>query len=232
MRRTSCATSRVLTGLVLASALCVPAAALAAQFDYFIKLPPIEGDSGKGASHGDEIEIHSFSWGASQSSHAGGGGMGAGKVSMQDISIPSATSGKGEIVGIEPAYKASGESRAARTAGKDVVMKGSKIGENAAAGVGGSQTISIGGARTESGLPTGKRQHKPLMLAKPLPAGSVTVRGKFPSCTVGTRYPSLELGARGERYTLQDVVVTSCGGSAGESLPMEEVSFNYAKIET
>jgi len=57
MRRTSRAMPRVFTGLAFASALCLPAAAVAAQFDYFIKLPPIEGDSGKGESEGGEIAL-------------------------------------------------------------------------------------------------------------------------------------------------------------------------------
>jgi hypothetical protein len=81
-----------------------------------------------------------------------------------------------------------------------------------------------------SGLPTGKRQHKPMMLTAPLAKGSLTVRGKFPGCVVGTRYSSLTLGGRGKRYTLQDAIITSCGTAPGQAAPMEEVSFNYAKI--
>lgn len=264
MRRTSRAMPRVFTRLAFAWALCLPAAAIAAQFDYFIKLPPIEGDSGKGESHGGEIEIHSFSWGASQAGFGHGGGGGAGKVNVHDISM-SRWPAAGEIVGIEPAYDASGESKAAGTAGKDMVMKGSKISENAPAGeakrLPGKRTpptvtlkrgataeeAAAGGVRVAVGDVTGDgsagvAQFNPKELSitkkvpwnagQPAPIGSVTVRGKFPGCRVGARYSNLELGARAARYTLQDVVVTSCRAASGEALPMEEVSFNYAKIKT
>ena len=53
--------------------------------DYFLKLDGIEGES-PDSKHKGEIEIESFSWGATQTgSHAAGGGGGAGKVSMQDF---------------------------------------------------------------------------------------------------------------------------------------------------
>ena len=62
---------------------------------------------------------------------------------------------------------------------------------------------------------------------QPLQSGSLIVRGKFPGCAVGTRYPTLTLVGKDQRYVLHDAVVTSCA-AAGDSLPMEEVSFNYA----
>jgi len=53
--------------------------------DYFLKLEGIKGES-KDAKHKDEIDLLSFSWGATQQgSHAGGGGGGAGKASFQDF---------------------------------------------------------------------------------------------------------------------------------------------------
>jgi len=53
--------------------------------DMFLKIDGIDGES-KDSKHSGEIDIESFSWGATQqgsSSH--GGGAGAGKVSMQDF---------------------------------------------------------------------------------------------------------------------------------------------------
>ena len=50
--------------------------------DYLLKLEGIKGES-LDAKHKDEIEIESFSWGATQPAVASGGG--AGKVSFQDI---------------------------------------------------------------------------------------------------------------------------------------------------
>ncbi len=56
-----------------------------AAVDYFLKIDGIKGES-KDDKHKDEIEIQSFSWGATQSgSMAQGGGGGAGKVNMQDF---------------------------------------------------------------------------------------------------------------------------------------------------
>jgi type VI secretion system secreted protein Hcp len=53
--------------------------------DYLLKIDGIKGESND-SKHKDEIEIESFSWGATQSgSFATGGGGGAGKVSFQDI---------------------------------------------------------------------------------------------------------------------------------------------------
>jgi|RhiMethySRZTD1v2_1073278.scaffolds.fasta_scaffold00065_2 type VI secretion system secreted protein Hcp len=55
--------------------------------DMFLKMPPIKGES-KDSKHPDEIDVLAWSWGASQSgtTHSGGGG-GAGKVNVQDLSL-------------------------------------------------------------------------------------------------------------------------------------------------
>lgn len=70
---------------------------------------------------------------------------------------------------------------------------------------------------------------------RPLDRGAVRVKVKFPwaGCRVGARYPALTLGGSAERYELTDAVVTHCGSasSGGESLPMEEVGFNYRKVK-
>jgi type VI secretion system secreted protein Hcp len=56
-----------------------------AAVDYFLKIDGIQGES-MDDKHKDEIDILSFSWGATQSgTFAAGGGGGAGKVSMQDF---------------------------------------------------------------------------------------------------------------------------------------------------
>jgi type VI secretion system secreted protein Hcp len=61
------------------------------QVDMFLKLDGIKGES-LDSKHKDEIQIESFSLGASQpgTSAMGGGTGGAGKVSVQDISITKA----------------------------------------------------------------------------------------------------------------------------------------------
>jgi type VI secretion system secreted protein Hcp len=55
--------------------------------DMFLKLEPIKGES-QDDKHKDEIDVLSWSWGMSQGGtmHTGGGG-GAGKVSVQDLTF-------------------------------------------------------------------------------------------------------------------------------------------------
>lgn len=58
-----------------------------AQVDYFLKIDGIDGES-QDVKHKNEIDVLSFSWGASQSgTPAHGRGAGAGKVNIQDFSI-------------------------------------------------------------------------------------------------------------------------------------------------
>ena len=73
-----------------------------AAVDYFLKIDGIQGES-KADKHKDEIDIQSFSWGATQSgTFAGGGGGGAGKVSMQDFhfTMPDKQSEPGTLSGV------------------------------------------------------------------------------------------------------------------------------------
>jgi type VI secretion system secreted protein Hcp len=59
----------------------------AAAVDYFLKIEGIDGES-TSETHKEQIEIHSFSWGASNSgSMAAGGGGGAGKVSFSSLRV-------------------------------------------------------------------------------------------------------------------------------------------------
>jgi type VI secretion system secreted protein Hcp len=56
-----------------------------AAVDYFLKIDGVDGES-QDARHKGEIDIESFSWGATNGgSAAHGGGGGAGKVAMQDF---------------------------------------------------------------------------------------------------------------------------------------------------
>ena len=76
----------VFSYLVLVSLLTlIPAVALNGAVDMFIKIGDIKGES-QDQSHGEEIDVLAWSWGMSndRTTYAGGGG-GAGKVSMQDL---------------------------------------------------------------------------------------------------------------------------------------------------
>lgn len=57
-----------------------------ASADYFLKLEGIEGES-VDEEHRGEIEILSYSWGMSNPTSIGSGGLSAGKVSMSDFTI-------------------------------------------------------------------------------------------------------------------------------------------------
>ena len=58
-----------------------------AVVDYFLKIDGVEGES-QDSKHKSEIEIESFSWGETNIGTAShGGGMGAGKVAMQDFNF-------------------------------------------------------------------------------------------------------------------------------------------------
>ncbi len=58
-----------------------------AAVDYFLKIDGIDGES-QDAKHKNEIDVMSWSWGESQSGTAAtGGGMGAGKVHMNDFNF-------------------------------------------------------------------------------------------------------------------------------------------------
>ena len=52
--------------------------------DYFLKIDGVSGESAD-QKHKGEIELESFSWGATNDVAPGGGGGGAGKVSIQDF---------------------------------------------------------------------------------------------------------------------------------------------------
>src|SRR6478752_6790239 len=65
-----------------------------AQADYFLKFddPGLQGESTDKA-HKDEIEVESWSWGATQlGTTSGGTGGGAGRVSVQDLNFVARTS--------------------------------------------------------------------------------------------------------------------------------------------
>lgn len=88
-----------------------------------------------------------------------------------------------------------------------------------------------------SGLPTGKRQHKPFVVTKPVDKASPLLLGLL---TQGGVVPFVRLdfvadGPRPRFYqiTLENVLVSSyqTGGSAGDEVPTESLSLNYEKIK-
>jgi type VI secretion system secreted protein Hcp len=97
------------------------------------------------------------------------------------------------------------------------------------------------GSRSTAGAASAERtNHQDFSIVKVLDKASVKL---FLSCCKGEHIPEVKLElcrATGDKtkymeYKMTDVLVTSMrpGGSAhgGETLPLEEVSFNYGKIE-
>ena len=69
------------------SSLLMAASPAFAASDYLLQLDPVKGESMETAAP-QNIEVESFSWGASNpSSAATGSGAGAGKVNVQDLSV-------------------------------------------------------------------------------------------------------------------------------------------------
>lgn len=262
MRRAS--TSAILVIAFLAAG-AASAAPRAVSGEVFVKLP--------GAAGAGQIEVESFSWGPpdsgvmlertfvkswSTSGSADAPAPTAGRASAADASasgLDREMKESGEKGGTEDINIGVGELQEARPGGatgvarKDMVMKGSKIGENSqsgqwiadverpgAAGRGVDIARVDGETVSPSGQATGKRQHMPLRTRAhydhPLGKGSVWIRVSSPwaACRVGARYPSLELAGGGKTYRLQDVTVAACGGTSADDRPTEEVAFYYNRI--
>jgi type VI secretion system Hcp family effector len=84
-----------------------------------------------------------------------------------------------------------------------------------------------------SGMATGRRMHKPLVIRKEVDASSPMLQRL---AATGTMIPEVDVelvrGGTARRYVLQNVMVSSiqqAGG--GHDRPMESLSFNYGKIE-
>ena len=210
------------------------APAFAASSDYFLKLGPIKGEvsAARKGGHQAEIEILSYSFGATRKGWDGsvkGGSSAAkfgaisgvrrddtianpaGKVSIQDISAPSMTSG--------PA--------------KSTPLTSGRIGDTSAAA-----DVGPGEPAATTAAPKAVSHDLRTNVAPPA-EGSVTVEGNFPGCTVGAQHADAVLQVPGARYVLTDVQITSCpapdpaarsrSSMAGEYL-RGSLSLNYKKV--
>lgn len=174
--------SRVILFSALAVGLSAPG--LAAGADYFLKLDGVGGETKGKHDHKDEIEILSFSFGASRAD-----ALTDGLMILRNSDDPAAAKRVSKVEAI---------------AIKQKVAEG-KGGVSVAAG-----DVTGDGSTAASGPATGKRQHKPV-LAKPLDKGSIKLAGSFASCNVGAAYPLIEVGGRDKGYRLGNVRVVDCG---------------------
>jgi type VI secretion system secreted protein Hcp len=103
----------------------------------------------------------------------------------------------------------------------------------------GETNVAASGKReAATGMPTGKRQHKPLMITKLVDKASPKL---LEANAKGTRFASMTLSLPNPDstqqgymvYTFTDVMISSyqTSGSDG-SIPMETISFNYSKVES
>lgn len=188
---------------ILAAALAALAAssAAASQFDAFLELGSIRGET---EAHKDQrsqhIELLSYSFGESR---------GSGVVTVAD------------------AIRVLNESRSSSdaSAGKGASNERGKMqpGGGSASGAGVKRVFvkswSTSGDATQA---TGQRTHKPLRMRMVYDAGSVTLSGRFPACRVGAAYDNAAIGQGAERYEMQDVTVAACSP--------DSMSLNFKKV--
>jgi hypothetical protein len=79
-----------------------------------------------------------------------------------------------------------------------------------------------------SGLPTGKRMHKPLLaLADPLPTGTVTIVVARGACVKGQHIPEVKLTTRKASYDLKDIDVLDCAAVGADQ---DKCTLTYASL--
>ena len=234
--------SRVSIAILIASGAGLAAVAAAAASPAFLKIKDLPGES-RDKGHKEEIEILSFSWGATQpGSHAGGTGMGAGKANIAPggeegkVSKVEAIAIKQGVAGDRPndrlrnAGPVDGWPSAApaTTIPPTVTLK---RGQGAATAGG----VSVAAGDVDGDGRAAARSHDKrttwVERAAPAPQGALRIKVKLPwlACSEGMRLPLLELGDGTRTHRISDAVVTSC--SEGGDRPMETISLNYTKIE-
>lgn len=138
-------------------------------YDAFLKLDGIKGESADD-KHKGEIDVMSFSWGATQTgTHGVGGGGGAGKVSVHDISISKKTDAASPLLFLNCANGTHIKEGliTVRKAGGDKLeylkIKLTDILVSSYEAEGDPNGIHIESPRdAATGLASGKRQHKPM----------------------------------------------------------------------
>ena len=79
-----------------------------------------------------------------------------------------------------------------------------------------------------SGMATGKRMHKPIMVTKTVDKASPVLAKAMAD---GRVFPKVVIGSPEGSYTLENVTIASITPTSGGDRPMESISFNYERIE-
>jgi hypothetical protein len=231
MHRTSSRALRAVAWIALASASCISTAAAAGgymkfgqimgentssadtgattrAFDVHMKLKEVKESAAPGST-GGQIEVQSFSWGATQTS-AGAQGLSP-QFNPKEYSVKKKAGGDPakEVETIDSAAPA--DPAAPRGVAK---VDAFTIKQSVAADLDGDGQPEV--------TKTHDKSTPKLAEAQALPTGSLTVAAALPGCAVGTRYVDAELGTGAGRYQLEDVIITSCA--------TDGVSFNYATL--
>ena len=179
----------------------------------------------------------------------------AGYMKFGDIKGEAASSDKPRLAVLEVSAWSWGAKDGAKGGNVEFEWKVEE-GESAPPPPGGTDDIAAAPAGAASGTPTGKRQHKPLTITKPVDkatpklaeavakgkvfksgpgtgSGMLAVMVPAGTCRAGARYATAEFGTGTRVYQLEDVVVSRCapalsGGS--DTRPMESLSLNYERI--
>lgn len=242
---------RAISGLALAAALGVPAAA--EEKSTKPRLAVLEFKTPAGGAATAPLEVVDFSWGEADAPPRAGG---SNQMSMDDTAgkakaaAPAAVShdlrtnvvartapppgpGTGPYRANDRLRNAGPKNGHAAGGDPDRPIVAGRVPNPSSASVGANETITVGGGRTETAfggrrLPVGSKLT--VQVTRPLAKGSVWIRVATPwsACRVGARYPSLELAEGAQAYTLEDVTVASCGDA--DDRPTEEVAFYYNKV--
>ncbi len=256
---------RVSTGIAVAFALAAGPAATQVLTGY-LKLDDIAGESQARSGPPRQIEIHSWSFGASQLAAQSGLGSWSKADGLEVNMGQSANAGgthatfKGEVAGIEPNYRAGGDSKArggTRTVDKNesITIHGGRtegdtdrpiiigsLPNPKRATVGAAQSVTVGAGQSPQmynpkELTITKR---PDWVGQSAPAsasrGSLTTLVPAGTCRPGKRYRSAEFGTGERVYRMTNLVVAGCSASVSahggdsQARPMESMSLNYDKI--
>jgi len=167
-------------------------------FDAFLKIEGIDGGS-KDAAHMNWIGL----------THVVSGDLNGDAMADREASAPSVS---------ELAVRKAG--------GTQAQTVGSATG---GAGAGKATLATTAPPRdTASGMPTGKRVHKPLVIVKEVDKASPLL---VQACASGKHFTTAEVDLSGQRYTLYDVVIAAVQKSSGGDRPTETLTLNFTKIE-
>lgn len=170
--------------LAAVSSLVMAASPVFAASDYLLQLDGVKGD-GKDSAAPQTIEVESFSWGVSNSAAVStGSGAGAGKVNVQDLSMTSARAPRDAASGMATGRRTAAVADVDGDGHADATVAGPKVGDVA------TFTVVARESPTKSSI------------------------GKGGACAAGAHFAHAVIVARGQRYELSDVVVTSCAISA------------------